>query len=1146
MRNLGNKVSRVLPAEERSFTGVVFQPLRPPLDSEWNLVQSIQAEHLRRLSEAITTSGFVVKGPIQGRPQNGTNAWKHTIRIENPVVLIKGQILHIGGGTNQFQPNATMNIWQMLSGGNESVSYFIIGDGPATGSRDDLVFLEVWEELITGESYIPRHGNTQYAGTPIPNDLVDPNIGRETSRRTQLKYRYRYVEGVDFLSFRNGVDHPSVFAQGSKTTPAVGYTFQKTPQGHYIAGNGTNTDASALGTVDGHVYALPICAVHRRNKASYSSLNLNGGAKKIEELVSDRPDGVFMDEIATHEIEDLRNAVEFSVNLEALAEKSIREVFEGQGKRLALGNRPELFSTKNIQVDGIAATERAGVADNLRRKPNAVRRSFSDQEITQRTTYYVQTGALEGGRFKLEPPVFYSVADTPEYQDFNPFIGIKTLPRIINAATGNVIAPDSSEGLSGWTNLGDRLEKRAAYFKPSSNSDILGKQILVEYDLVMPSGSGLTGLPEDFFSIRDDLNSKEVVWTRDGQTREIKTTRTVGIYADSAFARPIRAFLGAGTQNESYKAGLVERVWYTVGNGTAKVTVPATIDGMTVLTVLRAQFAESGDGTAGIDIPLGFGLTPKIIRKADGSFEVNFQSYFPSANDTVKLTLLLGGTGVEVITPHKALTNWSRTTYITITSTGALSYDIRQATIAANKMEYIYAVGGYQDAGNEFRYSCFVSDTSSSDGNWTEIDTVEGLNTATIKITFLVAPPAGKTIRVPVIGTYAPSAADLYSVSYTTIPYQGLSNTLADNETIEADLLHLSEYMIVTSNGTGGLIKNDHEDGKTLRMPINALDSDHEFENRNINLPFIAIRGATNKTHIAYSFAQGTKALEEGDRIVLKKISAGQNNYPARGLALVSPQISMVGGRTEAEVMEDLSTQTGSSNRVFFTQSPILSVYGTYALSRTFQPQGIAIFANGSQTVNGVGALFTRQLRAGMRIRPVGTTDWFTIHRVESDTVVQLRTAYSGVNSTGGFELYVPDIKVFADGVELEPNDIEEVRGKDGVIVLSSAPTTATELRVQYRTGQNTMNIMYGIAQGRGSYEGELLLFCLTSTSSAEWVASPEFNLLKEGKANALIIHNNATVVSTTGLKNEANRILGAAEFYYPADRITKVRTKVD
>lgn len=1141
MRNLGNKVSRVLPAEERSYTGVVFQPLRPPLDSEWNLVQSIQAEHLRRLSEAITTSGFVVKGPIQGRPSNGTNAWKHTIRIENPVVLIKGQILHIGGGTNQFQLNASMNIWQMLGGGNENVSFLILGDGPASGTRDDLVFLEVWEELLTGESYIPKHGNTQYAGTPLPNDMVDPNIGRETTRRTQLKYRYRFVEGVDFLSFRNGVDHPSVFAQGSKTSPVVNYNFQKTQLGHYIAGDGTNTSASELGTVDGYVYALPICAIHRRNKAAYGSLNLNGGSKKIEELTSDRPDGVFMDEIATHEIEDLRNAVEFSVNLEALAEKSIREVFEGKPRRLALGNSPELFSTKNIQVDGIASVERAGVADNLRRKPNGVSRSFSDQEVTQRTIQYIQTGALESGRFKLEPPVFYSVADTPDYKDYNPFIGIKTLPRIINASTGNAISPDSSEGLSGWTNLGDRLQKGAVYFKPSSNADILGKPILVEYDLVIPSGNGLTNLPNDFFSVRDDLGAKEVIWTRDGAIRNINVSRSLGIYSDSAFARPIRNFITSGSQSENFKAGVVERIWHTVGNGTAKVTVPATIDGLPVLTVMRAQFADNG-----VDIPLGFGVTPKIVRKADSSFEVNFQSYFPSANDTVKLTLLLGGTGVEVVTPHKALSHWSRTTYLQVTSTGALTYDIRQATIPANKMEYVYALGGYLDVGNEFRYGCFVSDTTSSDGNWTEIETVEGLNTATIRITFLVAPPAGKTIRIPVIGTYSPSSADLYSVTYTNIPYQGLSNTLADGEEIQADLLHLSEYMIVTSNGTAGDRKNDYEDGKTLRMPLNTLESDSDFENRDVNLPFISTRGATNKTHITYSFVSGSKALEEGDRIVLRKVVSGQNNYPSRGLALISPQISMVGGRLEDMVREDLSIQTGSSNRIFHTKNPILSVYGTYALSRVYQVQGIGIFANGSQTVNGVGALFTRQLRPGMRIRPVGTTDWFTIHKVESDTVVQLRTAYSGVNSTGSFELYLPDIKVFSDGVELGPNDIEEVRGKDGVIVLANAPTTANEITVEYKTGQNTMNILYGIAQGRGQYEGELLLFCLTSTSSAEWVASPEFNLLKEGKANSLIIHNNATVVTTTGLKNEASRILGAADFYYPADRIIKVRTKVD
>lgn len=1140
MRNLGNKVSRVLPAEERSYTGVVFQPLRPPLDSEWNLVQSIGVENLHRLVDAISNSGFVVKGPIRGRPTDGTSIWKHTIAIPNPVVLINGKIMHVGGGTNQFQANATQNIWQMLSNGDENISFLILGDGPATGSREDLVFLEFWEEILTAESYVPKYGNTQFASTPISNDLVDPSIGRETTRRTQFRYRFRIVEGVDFISFRSGVDHPSVFAQGSKTSPLAGKTFTKTKNGHFIAGDGTNTDASLLGTVDGHVYALPICAIHRRNRTAYSSTNLNGGSKKIEDLVSDRPDGLFVDEIANHEIEDLRNVVEFSVNLPSVAEKSLRDIMDGLPQRLSLGTTPELFSAKNIQVDGIAKNERTTVADNLLRKPNGVRRSFTDNEIVQRTISYFTTGNLVNGRFELEPPVFYTSADTAQFQTYNPFIGIQTLPRIINASTGNEITPDN-EGIFGWTNLGDRLNKGIAYFKPASNNDITGKPILVEYDLVLPSGSGLSLMPEDFYSVRDDLNAKEVMWTRDKTQRSLKVTRVVNGFSDSAFSRPVSSFITAGSQREDLKGGVVERTWHTVGNGTAKITIPATVDGMPVMNVLRAQVAATG-----ADIPLGFGVNPKVLRKADGTYEVNFQSYFPSSADVLKLTLLLGGTACEVETVHKGITNFARTTYVTLTSTGSLSYTIRQATVSSNKMDYIYALAGYQDPSGSYKPCCFISDTATGDGSWVELSGISGLGTSAITINFLVAPLAGKTIKIPVIGSYAPAETDLYSMMYSAIPYQGLSNTLSDGEEIEADLLYLSEQIIVTSNGTGGGVKNDHEDGKTTRLPINFVDNDSLFENRDVNTAAVKTRGATNKFHYTYAFKDGTKPLEEGDRLVLRKIASGSDNYMSRGLALISPKISIQGGRFDDLIEEDLSPQTVSGNRIFKTASPILNVYGTYCLKKTFTLAGTAVFTNNSRDVNGIGALFKRQLQPGMKIRPVGETNWNVVHSVVSDDSIRLRSVYTGGNFTGEFELFMPDLKVFIDGVEAQPNDLDEVLGRDNIIVMASSVAPSSEIKVIYRTGQTTMAVLYGIAQGRGSFADELLLFCLTSTASAEWVSAPEFNLLKEGRANSLIINNNATVVSTTGQKNEANRILGSAEVYYPTDRIIKVRTKVD
>jgi hypothetical protein len=569
------------------------------------------------------------------------------------------------------------------------------------------------------------------------------------------------------------------------------------------------------------------------------------------------------------------------------------------------------------------------------------------------------------------------------------------------------------------------------------------------------------------------------------------------------------------------------------------------VDGLSVLAIFRVQRADTA-----VDLPLGFGQNPKVVRKADGSYEVNFQSFFPSNADVIKLTLLLSGTACEVITPNRGLINFARTTYLTVTTVAdQKSYTIRQATSTGSRMEYVYALAGYQDAPNTYKYGCFISDSLTTDASWLEIDgEVTGLNTISLKITFLAAPPAGKTLRIPVLGSYAPLGTDLYSILYSSIPYQGLSNTLSDEEEIEADLVYLSNDVIVTSNGTGGVIRNDHEIAKTTKLPLNSVDFDYEFLSRSVSSFAVPNKAATNKFHYTYSYFEGTKPLEEGDRLVFKKIaSANSSNYVQRGLALVSPKISIQGGKFTDLIEEDISVQTTGSKKIFLTREPILNIYGTYCLSRVFSPDEVATFVNGQRTVNGIGSFFTRVMIPGMKIRPVGTTIWYTVHTVESDSVVNLRTAFTGVTVTASaYEIYMPDLKVFVDGVELDPEDIDEIRGKDNIIILKNAPATTSELKIVYRTGQNTMNIIYGIAVGRGIYKNELLLFTLTSTASAEWVPTPEFNLLKQGKANSLIINNNAVVVSTTGQKNEANRILGAAELFYPTDRIIKVRTKVD
>jgi hypothetical protein len=157
--------------------------------------------------------------------------------------------------------------------------------------RVDCVFLEVWKARLQpnpstvnkpSASGIWRFGNVENGNLPLTDDLQDPALGFPTEERIQIQYRIRVVKGLVGLTTNpDGFDPVVVKAQGAASVP-TSYTFANMRQilgdpGLWRAGDGTQ---SALGTVDGYSYAVPICVVFRRNSVVWNgnpSQNLNGG-----------------------------------------------------------------------------------------------------------------------------------------------------------------------------------------------------------------------------------------------------------------------------------------------------------------------------------------------------------------------------------------------------------------------------------------------------------------------------------------------------------------------------------------------------------------------------------------------------------------------------------------------------------------------------------------------------------------------------------------------------------------------------------------------------------------------------------------------------------------------------------------------------
>jgi len=323
-RNFGPAVSGYLLPDGRAFETTVFQAGKPVLDKELNLAQDIDSGYALDLARSIAPSGWLTDVHINSSdPMGGSGSIFIPSPIANTLLL-----------ANNLK--ALVNGWPVLVAytGNASSNQLTLPVGP-TGNgakRTDLVILEVWRRLIgpsTGDGKSPtgriwRNGNVGVSSVDdatlnYQDQMLDSVVGAETTKRVQIQYRLRVIAGVDLFGYPYGIDDPVVVAHSvpasSSAPDGVASTFVYYNQSAYgdpglwVAGDGI--PSNALGTVDGYMYAIPLCAVFRRNTTSFKkNLNHNGGV--VSPGPSDRPDGLLSDIFVGTDLADLRQAVSTS------------------------------------------------------------------------------------------------------------------------------------------------------------------------------------------------------------------------------------------------------------------------------------------------------------------------------------------------------------------------------------------------------------------------------------------------------------------------------------------------------------------------------------------------------------------------------------------------------------------------------------------------------------------------------------------------------------------------------------------------------------------------------------------------------------------------------------------------------------------
>jgi len=290
-----DNVSRTLDAINHQFAGVVIHPGRPPLDSEQNLSWQIADEALRKAVQSMMPSGFL------SDPTRALDEYQFSPLWANRFLLGKPREL-IGIHETLEQTAVTIanvNGWiipvigtDVGRGDNPIANVVKLYPPPTTGARIDFVFLEAWLAEVEANpstvnkpsaSTVWNYGNVKFGGTNLTDDLIDPAIGSSTAGRIQVQYRIRvYGQGeslgttTDLSTYPDGLGDPGILGQGTGSLPVAGLSFQnmRTELGDpslWRAGDGLS--GNGLGTVDGYTYAIPICAIFRRNAAPYLAVN---------------------------------------------------------------------------------------------------------------------------------------------------------------------------------------------------------------------------------------------------------------------------------------------------------------------------------------------------------------------------------------------------------------------------------------------------------------------------------------------------------------------------------------------------------------------------------------------------------------------------------------------------------------------------------------------------------------------------------------------------------------------------------------------------------------------------------------------------------------------------------------------------------
>ena len=159
------------------------------LETELNELQDMQNELRQSAIRTLLPSGWIepiaknFSAPsIIYSPSQALNTELNSIAIAPAKASVNGQVINLIGNFST----------------DEADDYLLLnlGEAPDEGRREDLVYLEVWQERLTYQDSFNKEGYQK--GDPVAYNILDSRINEETTQRIVLKYDIKVVKDIDF------------------------------------------------------------------------------------------------------------------------------------------------------------------------------------------------------------------------------------------------------------------------------------------------------------------------------------------------------------------------------------------------------------------------------------------------------------------------------------------------------------------------------------------------------------------------------------------------------------------------------------------------------------------------------------------------------------------------------------------------------------------------------------------------------------------------------------------------------------------------------------------------------------------------------------------------------------------------------------